>query len=402
MVACGAVLLQHSILWTAPAGVVAAWAFVMLLHFSRTAFFFLTALVLTYSQITRPRSTLGFWRRRYVQLGVPYLVWTGIYWIYTLLSTPGSSEHAGSLLWQDLVYGYYQLYFAVVLFQLYLVFPLLLRLIRSSRHHIVVMAVSGTFALVLAADLHYPGSFGPIGDATVWLSTYWPWARDPLTYQEQFVAGILVALHLDQVRQLRRALVPAGHCRGLRRVDRGHAVVPGGGLDGSTTGRASDLYQPIAFLWFTAAVAALECGTYMWYQRTVHGHPPRVRALSGRLLGQPHRWHLLLPRALSLTLLRSALDASGLASHLGWAGNVAVLYAATVVVSAALLRPDPRHAAAVGPRRAGAGRATRPAPSPHQSSCRRATAPSLTTRTVPSEFIPSTFPATNPSGGAFC
>ena len=39
------------------AGVVAAWAFVMLLHFSRTAFFFLSALVLTYSQITRPMTT---------------------------------------------------------------------------------------------------------------------------------------------------------------------------------------------------------------------------------------------------------------------------------------------------------------------------------------------------------
>ena len=29
---------------------------------------------------------------------------------------------------------------------------------------------------------------------------------------------------------------------------------------GSDTGHASDLYQPVAFLWFTAAVAALECG----------------------------------------------------------------------------------------------------------------------------------------------
>ena len=76
---------------------------------------------LTYAQITRPRSTREFWRRRYVQLGVPYLVWTGIYWVYTLLSTGGSWGQAGSLLWHDVVFGYYQLYFAVVLFQLYAV-----------------------------------------------------------------------------------------------------------------------------------------------------------------------------------------------------------------------------------------------------------------------------------------
>ena len=42
MIACAAVVLQHSLLWTVAAGIVAPWALVMLLHFSRTAFFFLT------------------------------------------------------------------------------------------------------------------------------------------------------------------------------------------------------------------------------------------------------------------------------------------------------------------------------------------------------------------------
>ena len=122
VIACCAVVLQHSLLWTIAAGNTAAWAFVMLLHFSRTAFFFLAAFLLTYSQITRPRSTLGFWRRRYVQLGVPFLAWTGIYWVFTMIT--GDSWHqAWSLLWNYVVFGYYQLYFAVVLLLLYLVFP---------------------------------------------------------------------------------------------------------------------------------------------------------------------------------------------------------------------------------------------------------------------------------------
>jgi peptidoglycan/LPS O-acetylase OafA/YrhL len=129
VIACCAVVLQHSLLWTIAASTTTAWAFVMLLHFSRTAFFFLTAFLLTYSQITRPRSTVDFWRRRFVQIGVPFLVWTGIYWAFTLIEN-GSFNQAGSLLWRDVVYGYYQLYFAVVLLQLYVVFPLALRLVR--------------------------------------------------------------------------------------------------------------------------------------------------------------------------------------------------------------------------------------------------------------------------------
>src|ERR1700683_5342365 len=84
VIACCAVVLQHSLLWNVQVGNTPAWALVMLLHFSRTAFFFLAAFMLTYSQITRPRSTLGFWRRRYVQIGVPFLVWTLIYWVFTM------------------------------------------------------------------------------------------------------------------------------------------------------------------------------------------------------------------------------------------------------------------------------------------------------------------------------
>ena len=126
VIACCAVVLQHSLLWTIAAGNTSAWAFVMLLHFSRTAFFFLAAFLLTYSQITRPRSTLGFWRRRYVQIGVPFLVWTGIYWIFTM-AWGNSWNQAWGLLWNYTLYGYYQLYFVVVLLLLYLVFPPVLR-----------------------------------------------------------------------------------------------------------------------------------------------------------------------------------------------------------------------------------------------------------------------------------
>src|ERR1700728_2663475 len=122
VIACCAVVLQHSLLWNVEGGNTTAWAFVMLLHFSRTAFFFLTAFLLTYSEINRPRTVTQFWWRRYWEIGVPFLIWTGIYWLVTMIGS-GSWDRAGSLLWNDLVFGYYQLYFVVVLFQLYLIFP---------------------------------------------------------------------------------------------------------------------------------------------------------------------------------------------------------------------------------------------------------------------------------------
>ena len=354
VIACCAVVLQHSLLWTIAAGNTAAWAFVMLLHFSRTAFFFLAAFLLTYSQITRPRSTLGFWRRRYVQLGVPFLAWTGIYWVFTMIT--GDSWHqAWSLLWNYVVFGYYQLYFAVVLLLLYLVFPAVLRAVRASSHHLALMVASLLFALVLAADLHYTASFGAVGDWTRDIASKWPWARNPITYQEQFVAGILVALHWDQVRGFVE--------RWYRQVIAGAVLVGIAATmwylvavwTGSTPGHASDLYQPIAFLWFTAAVAALECGAWMWFRRRAR-RPERAPArfftaeyLAGLTGG------IFLCHVLFINLVRSGLGASGLTPHLGWAGMVAVTFVLTMgsaVLFTALIQRTPLRWVLGGPVRA--------------------------------------------------
>ena len=331
VVACCAVVLQHSLLWNVAAGTTTAWAFVMLLHFSRTAFFFLTAFVLTYAQVHRPLPVTAFGRRRYLEIGNPYLVWTGIYWAFSMISA-GSLDQAGSLLWSDLVFGYYQLYFVVVLFQLYLVFPLLLRLLRASKHHVAVMVASGLFALALAADLHYSQYFGVVGHATWSIASVWPWGRDAITYQEQFVAGVLVALHFDEVRRFverrwRQVIALAAAVGVLATMWYLVAV-----WTGSETGHASDLYQPVAFLWFTAAVAALECGTWAWYRRQV------------RRAGRPRRWPRLFSaeylagltggiffcHVLFLNLVRTALGDSGIAPHLGWAGLVAVTFVLTI------------------------------------------------------------------------
>jgi peptidoglycan/LPS O-acetylase OafA/YrhL len=331
VIACCAVVLQHSLLWNIAVGNTAAWAFVMLLHFSRTAFFFLTAFVLTYSEIHRPRSVREFWARRYLEIGVPFLVWTGIYWLFTMIDS-NAWDQAWSLLWNYLVFGYYQLYFVVVLLQLYLVFPWLLRLLRASKHHVAVMVVSLLFALALAADLHYTQYFGVVGRVTHSIASVWPWARDPITYQEQFVAGVLVALHFDEVRTFVerrwRAVIALGVVVGIAATMWYLIAV----WTGSDTGHASDLYQPIAFLWFTAAVAALECATWAWYRRQLRRADtprrwPRVMSaeyLAG-LTGGIFFCHILF-----LNLIRTGLGDAGISAHLDWAELVGLTFVLTI------------------------------------------------------------------------
>ena len=161
------------------------------------------------------------------------------------------------------------------------------------------MAVSLLFALALAADLHYTEYFGVVGNATRSIMAVWPFARDPITYQEQFVAGILVALHFDQVRgfverRWRQVIALAGGVGVVATLWYLLAV-----WTGTPTGGASDLYQPIAFLWFTAAVAALECGTWAWYRRqtrTRREAASLAQDVLGRIPGGAHRGDLLLPR----------------------------------------------------------------------------------------------------------
>ena len=383
VIACGAVVLQHSLLWTIAAGNTSAWAFVMLLHFSRTAFFFLAAFLLTYSQITRPRSTLGFWRRRYVQIGVPFLVWTGIYWLFTM-AWGDSWGQAWPLLWNYALYGYYQLYFVVVLFGLYLVFPAVLRAIRATTHHVALMTASLLFALLLAADLHYTSSFGVVGNWTRDIASAWPWARNPITYQEQFVAGILVALHFDEVRgfveRWYRQMIAGAVLTGFAATLWYLVAV----WTGSATGRASDLYQPIAFVWFTAAVAALECGAWMWFRHAARGRGRMPKALSAEYLAGL-TGGVFLCHVLFINLVRSGLGGVGLTPHLGWAGMVAVTFTLTMGGAAlftALVLHTPLRWVLGGPvraeQRARLGQAeltTSPAVEPHELAVTRVREP---------------------------
>ena len=103
----------------------------LLLHVSREAFFAISACMLTYAYSGLKRDAMRkFYWRRFVAVGIPYLCWNAIYFLwflYVVHQTSYSSawsalRHFG----RQLEVGYDQLYFLIVIAEFYLLFPLVL------------------------------------------------------------------------------------------------------------------------------------------------------------------------------------------------------------------------------------------------------------------------------------
>jgi peptidoglycan/LPS O-acetylase OafA/YrhL len=338
VIACAAVVGNHSFIWANMSTNVIGTGFVTMLHLSRNAFFFLSGLVICYSQITHPRSWPAFWKRRYVQLGVPYLAWTAIYLVFTLVTISLSWAEAGSFLRQNLLMGYSQLYPAFVIFQFVLIFPLLLKLLRSTTRHGLIMAASLAFALALGVTLHYPSLFPVATDVWRALGSVIPWSRDLLTYQEFFVAGALVALHFDRVyqfafRQYRRIFVASGAVGALMVLWYIIEIRSGSSLLG-----ASDPYEAEAVIWYCAAIAAIFTAC-VWNEqrrrRSGDGRPRRSWATSSGLAALTGG--VWLSHNLFLTSLRAVLGATGLRATFPWELTVATLFVGTVALSASFV-----------------------------------------------------------------
>jgi peptidoglycan/LPS O-acetylase OafA/YrhL len=269
VVVCACVLGQHSFLWADMSHSFVGSGFVTILHFTRNAFFFLSGLVVCYAQITRPRSLRGFWTRRYVQIGVPYLIWTAIYVVFTILRPGGAWDQTRSLFWTDIRTGYYQLYVIVVLLQFYLVFPFLLKLLQatSARTHVVIMSLSIAIAMFIGAVLHYNPDLGVVSHVLRDINSHWNWSRNLISYQVFFVAGVLVAFHFERmlrvVQRWHRQLVLVSAGLGVATL-LWYVVVL---LQGTTISSASDIYEPIAVLWSLGAIAGLFALSWQWEQR---------------------------------------------------------------------------------------------------------------------------------------
>ncbi len=171
-----------------------------LLHYTRETFMFLTGLVLAFRYGGGQKMAVAsFWRRRFGPTLIPYLFWTLLYvaaidlplresaWAILLHTTHDALIGTGS----------YQLYYMLVTFQFYLLFPLVLWLFRrfSSRQHWLL-------AIALVFEL---GWLALASDPALIFSTPQPWLSDfvqsrfVLSYLLYFTLGTYVGLHVEQV-----------------------------------------------------------------------------------------------------------------------------------------------------------------------------------------------------------
>ena len=188
------VVSTHSVLYFAPAAAsVGSGAALLLLHVSREGFFFISACMLTYAYADVRRAGLRrFYGRRIVSVVIPYLCWTVIYFLY-LLPTAHYTSLSSALahLARMAETGYYQLYFLLVIMQFYLVFPLVLMLLRRTRgHHGRLIAAAAAAQVAIAIATHWqllPALMQEYAQ------------QDALSYLLYLIGGSVVAFHLDEV-----------------------------------------------------------------------------------------------------------------------------------------------------------------------------------------------------------
>ncbi|MFD1670752.1 acyltransferase [Agrilactobacillus yilanensis] len=169
------------------------------LHFTRMGFMFMTGLVLVLNYYNKEHHWLQFWRKRYINVGIPYVAWNAIIlFIASLamgaLNWPTYWANLGS----NLKYAnQYYMYYIMVTFELYLIFPLIIYLFKKlSKHHLAILLTSLGLQFLIVFGIKYGL---PHVDRSSWWYLFRAYGTNVLTYQFYFVAGAYVAIHYDQV-----------------------------------------------------------------------------------------------------------------------------------------------------------------------------------------------------------
>ena len=173
----------------------------LLLHFTRNMFFALTGFVLMYQNFDRTDfRTVHFWRRRIKLVIIPYLIWSFIYWVIEdmwdqdrLGEVPGSLDE----FWDLLKWGLsgFHMYFLFVMLQVYVLFPVVLWLVRATRnHHAALLAVSFAVQVAIVSIITY---WRPPAD---WAGVWWHYYATFVPYQFFIFLGSVAAVHREQIR----------------------------------------------------------------------------------------------------------------------------------------------------------------------------------------------------------
>jgi peptidoglycan/LPS O-acetylase OafA/YrhL len=247
------VISTHTIVNFAPAAAsVSSGAVLLLLHVSRLGFFFVSACMLTYAYADLNwRGLPRFYWRRFLSVGVPYACWTVIYFFFLMPTRhyTGIGPALTSLAMMAET-GYYQLYFLLVIMQFYVVFPLLLLVLRWTRgHHGLLLAVAGLAQLALAVLTHW--------DLLPRLMQRYS-QQDGLSYVFYLVGGCVVAFHLEAadawVRRHARLVVALTAAAAL--AAEGVYFLAHDGVT-SVLGSGSDPFQPSVIPFNIGAIACV-------------------------------------------------------------------------------------------------------------------------------------------------
>ncbi|BAP84921.1 acyltransferase [Paucilactobacillus hokkaidonensis JCM 18461] len=171
----------------------------LILHFTRMGFMFMTGLVLVLNYYNRKNNWLTFWRKRYVSVGIPYVAWNGIFVLGTMIAS--GVALSGTNFWHNfghaLLYGdSFYMYYILVTFQLYLLFPLLVKLFKHFKHHLRIVLISMGVQLILLFFIKYGL---PHIDRDSWWYIFRAYGVNVLVYQVYFVFGAFVAIHYHEV-----------------------------------------------------------------------------------------------------------------------------------------------------------------------------------------------------------
>ena len=215
-----AVISTHALIYFSPLSTsLLASGLLTVTHFSRDAFLFVSACMLAYSY--RDQTTIHmshYWKRRFVAVGLVYLVWSVIYFpIASMITTstfpyyrlPLSSIFSVAGLRHllfALATGYYHLYFLLVLLQFYVVFPYLFRFVRRHpRSHVPLVVGAALWQAVYPFAVRH-GWLGFVMSSKME-------TRLVTSYLLYLLGGVVVAFYLeafhDWVMRHGRALVAA-------------------------------------------------------------------------------------------------------------------------------------------------------------------------------------------------
>jgi peptidoglycan/LPS O-acetylase OafA/YrhL len=350
-VAQAAVISSHALIFLAPIATnLVAAGLLFVVRFSRDSFFFISALVLTLTYVEHARFPfLHFWRRRLFLTGLPYLCWTVIYFVFTsatpVPSFPYYQVDVSHLLSGSgfvdfltlLKNGYYQLYFVVVLFEFYVLFPLLLLWLRRARRWhvaILVAAVLWQFFYDVAIRRHlFP--FALSGR----LET-----RLIVSYPIYLLGGMIVGLHLSEVHgwviRHARAVIAGTAIVAVVALSLDH--VTGNSLIAQYLAPRLDVFAPFAVLYNLGAIACLYLlGVYLTNDRRRSAVRVSVHSTSRASYG------IYLSQLIWMPMLIRVSVRLHLSSHVSWwflAAGVAVAtflvgYVMTLIVERTPLAP---------------------------------------------------------------